>query len=260
MRDYRPKVIILSGDGINCERETQMAFKHSGANASIVHINDLLKLPSLLKSFDIMAIPGGFSFGDELGSGKLLALKIKHGLMKEFNDFIKRKRPIIGICNGFQVLVKIGLLNSNIENKSYTLSHNSDGNFIDCWVTLELEQKSMCKWLDKNDLNEFLLPIRHGEGRLMTKEIWETEILSDLNKNGNIVLRYREDINGSLDRIAGLCSDDGLIFGLMPHPEAAFFKLTENLNQIPVNDSLEFGVGVNFFKPIIEYVKEEKRV
>jgi phosphoribosylformylglycinamidine synthase len=248
------RVIVLFGDGINCERETAMAFSHLGAIAEVVHINDLLEKPETLKSYDAMAIPGGFSYGDELGSGKLLALKIKHGLMNEFNDFVAAKKPIIGICNGFQVLVKLGLLNTSLKNKPVTLTQNNSGQFIDRWIDLEVEENTNCKWMNRNILEKLSLPIRHGEGNLTTREEWKSEALTNLESNGNIVLRYTENINGAIGNIAGICSDDGLIFGLMPHPEAAFFKITHPNNR--VETATDLGVGAEFFKSILTYLNE----
>jgi len=247
------KVIVLFGDGINCERETSLAFRELGADVQIVHINDLLKKPVLLKEFDIMAIPGGFSFGDELGSGRLLALKIKHGLLDEFKNFVESKKPIIGICNGFQVLVQLGLFSKSDEN--LTLTYNESGNFINKWVDLEVEENTRCKWIDNSFKGEtFRLPIRHGEGNFNTNNDQKKECLENLKLSGNIVLRYKENINGSMGNIAGICDDSGLVFGLMPHPEAAFFKATSE--KISKN-ILDKGVGVNFFGPIIKLVGEE---
>lgn len=246
------KIIILFGDGINCERETALAFNHLGAKADIVHINDLLEKPELLKKYNAMAIPGGFSYGDELGSGKLLALKIKHGLMNEFNEFVAAKKPIVGICNGFQVLVKLGLLNTSLEEKAVTLTQNVSGQFIDRWIDLKVEENTKCRWINKNTLETLSLPIRHGEGNLTTREEWKSEVLNNLETNGNIVLRYSEDVNGAIGNIAGICSDDGLIFGLMPHPEAAFFKITHPNNQ--VETATDMGVGAEFFKSILTYL------
>jgi len=255
----KPHALVLFGDGINCERETALALQHSGAKTTILHINDLLKMPQKLREYDLMAIPGGFSFGDELGSGKLLALKIKHGLMDEFREFVEQKKPIIGICNGFQVLVKLGLLTSGIAEKPITLTHNTSGSFINKWVNLEINPDSKCKWLSKNYDSDISLPIRHGEGRLSSNYDFSDDILNELSKKGNVVLRYKEDINGSIGNIAGICSDDGLIFGLMPHPEAAYFKIT-NTNSVSTNNSLDQGIGAIFFQGIIQYISEGQHV
>ena len=130
------KFLILTGDGINCERETAKAFINAGAEAEIIHVNDLLENPSALKNYSGMAIPGGFSFGDELGSGQVLALKIKHGLKEASDEFVADKKPIIGICNGFQVLVKLGLLPFPLEDRVMALAANESGHFINRWSTL----------------------------------------------------------------------------------------------------------------------------
>jgi phosphoribosylformylglycinamidine synthase I len=252
----QPRALILFGDGINCERETALAFSQAGAQADIIHINELLNNPSSMSDYDLMALPGGFSFGDELGSGQLMALKIRHGLMAEFKKFIEDKKPIIGICNGFQVLVKLGLLPFRSEDRKLTLTQNNHGQFINKWVDLEVDDNTNCKWISKQNLSKLRLPIRHGEGNLNTRDDLKDEVLSALVHGGHVVLRYIDDVNGSLDNIAGICDSSGLIFGLMPHPEAAIFKLTED--QLS-SDPFDYGVGLNFFKPIINYISQQSK-
>ena len=249
------KVLVLFGDGINCERETANAFRHFGTSTEIIHINNLLETPKSIHNFDIMAIPGGFSFGDELGSGKLMALKIKHGLMDEFNKFVSEKKPIIGICNGFQVLVKLGLLPFDSPSRELTLTQNDSGNFIDRWIDLRVEQNTVCKWLNRSTLKTISLPIRHGEGNLNTRSDNREQVLKKLERGGNIVLRYSENVNGSLGNIAGVCDDSGLIFGLMPHPEAAFYSATAR-NLQP--DPLSLAPGSHFFETIIKHISKDK--
>lgn len=247
------RFIVLSGDGINCERETKKAFELVGAEANIVHINDLLESPEVLSKYDGMAIPGGFSFGDELGSGQILALKIRHGLMNHFNQFIQDKKPIIGICNGFQVLVKLGAISTRKSERTLSLTQNRQGTFIDCWVTLTNEN-SHCIWT--RDLpHEFELPIRHGEGRVVLKD--DEAVVKEIKDQGIVALKYKDDINGSYERIAGLCDPSGLIFGLMPHPEAYMF---EGLKPGHKTDVFANGVGQLIFKNAVNYLKERRHV
>lgn len=159
------KAIVLCGDGLNCENETARALKIAGANADIVHINELIKTPARLKDYHILAIPGGFSFGDEISSGQILALKIRHGLDKAFNQFVEDKKLIIGICNGFQTLAKLGLLPWPFAPRNMTLYQNDHKTFMDKWVTMDVVP-SKCIWT--KDLGTTIdLPVRHGEGKVV---------------------------------------------------------------------------------------------
>lgn len=242
------KFLVIAGDGVNCERETKLAFEQAGATAEIVHINDLLKKPERLDNYDGMAIPGGFSFGDELGSGQVLALKIRHGLMNKFKEFVAAKKPIIGICNGFQVLVKLGAISTRTEERTLTLTQNMQGEFIDRWVSLE-KQESNCIWT-KSLPDSLELPIRHGEGRIVVKDEAKTE--KELISQGQIALTYSSDVNGSFKKIAGLCDSTGLIFGLMPHPEAYLY---EGLKPGDKKDVFAKGVGQVIFENAVNYIK-----
>ncbi len=248
----QPAFLVLSGDGINCERETAAALRDAGANAEILHINDLAAKPDTLARFDGMAIPGGFSFGDELGSGQILALKIRHALGDAFFDFVAAQKPIIGICNGFQVLVKLGLLPYPATQKRVmALAPNLQGGFIDRWVTLQPAQNSICKWTE--GMEAFDLPIRHGEGRVV---FGDDAVYDELKENGQIALTYREDVNGSHQHIAGLCDPSGLIFGLMPHPEAFVYQAT---NFAPQRDFMAAGAGAQIFRNIVTYLTETQK-
>jgi len=249
----RPKFLILSGDGINCERETAWAFREAGGGPSIIHINELLEKPALLKEFHGMAIPGGFSFGDELGSGQVLALKIKHGLKEEFQAFVKDKKPIIGICNGFQVLVKLGLLPYPEDERVMALAQNKKGEFTNRWTKLNLVDGSVCKWTEGIDMSSIELPVRHGEGRVVFAKGKEEEIFSDLSKNGQIPFCYDEDFNGSYKNIAGVCDPTGLILGMMPHPEAYLFEATYKNKK---EDPFAKGMGQLLFDNILRYLEE----
>ena len=245
----KPLFLVLSGDGINCERETHDAFIEAGASAKIVHVNDLLKEPQMLKDFSGMALPGGFSFGDELGSGRIMALKLRFCLEEEFEKFIQDKKPIIGICNGFQILVQMRLLPFLDNKQTMALAPNIKGKFINRWATLKTE-KSVCKWTSL--LPESMeLPIRHGEGRVVFSN--ETNY-DQLVKKGQIVFRYEDSVNGSFDNIAGICDPEGLILGMMPHPEAFLFQATARTIQ---KDPLKEGPGLLLFKSIVDYLQEK---
>jgi phosphoribosylformylglycinamidine synthase I len=245
------KVLILTGDGINCEVETAWAFKEKGVPAEIIHIADLIKNPARLESSHILVLPGGFSFGDEIGSGQILALKLKYALEEELKKFVGNRKLIIGICNGFQALVRLGLLPQPFSQKTMTLTHNRQGHFINRWVDLDVPT-SQCIWTQELQSKKISLPIRHGEGRIVFKgNIEEQNFLYEgLMHLGQIALSYIEDVNGSFGKIAGVCDPSGRVFGLMPHPEAAV-----SLWQSPSGKDKADGAGVGamIFESGIKY-------
>lgn len=252
----KPKVLVLCGDGINCERETAQAFSLVGADSVILHINELLKNPKLLQDVQILAIPGGFSFSDDLGSGQILAIKIKSILLDSLRDFIDRKKPIIGICNGFQVLLKLALLPKPFGERSITLSENSSGTFINSWVKLEVDKGSSCIWSkDLDGIEDFFLPIRHKEGKVVLLPESEDVLHAGLSASGQIPFRYHHDVNGSYQRIAGICDPSGLILGMMPHPEAAISNLQHAFSS-SLENRLAEGHGLRIFRNGIRYVTE----
>lgn len=245
-----PRFLILAGDGINCERETAAAFTAAGGKADIVHINELIETPKNLDRYDGLALPGGFSFGDELGSGQLLALKIRYQLADAFKDFVAAGKPVIGICNGFQVLVKLGLLPFPDQTRKATLTANTDGHFIDRWVKLQTAAECLSPWI-KNLPPVIELPVRHGEGRLVLKPGAEEALYRQLSDNGQIPFYYQDDINGSYKNIAGLCDPSGLVLGMMPHPEAFLYNATyRNIHADPQG----WGQGYFLFRNILRYL------
>lgn len=247
----KPVFLVLAGDGINCERETAQAFVQAGGDARVIHINDLVDHPAQMETVDGLAIPGGFSFGDELGSGQIMALKIRHGLGDYFRNFIAARKPVIGICNGFQVLVKLGLLpDMEAAERQMALAQNDHGSFINRWVTLDRDVASVCRWTA--GMTRFELPIRHGEGRIVFKD---DDVYKELVRHGQIALRYTEDVNGSYDRIAGVCDKSGLVLGLMPHPEAHAYRATYLL---PETDYMRAGDGIALFRNIIQYLQQQE--
>ena len=244
----KPSFLILCGDGINCERETAKAFELAGGTAQIVHINDVLDNKNMLGDFQGLAIPGGFSFGDELGSGQIMALKIRHKLGDAFFEFVAAGKPVIGICNGFQVLVKLGLLPfpTTLE-RALALAPNAQGGFINRWVKLDVNTKSVCKWTE--GVAQMELPIRHGEGRIVFKD---EKLYAELLASGQIPLVYTEDVNGSHGKIAGLCDASGLVLGLMPHPEAHVYRATY---KSPETEFMNDGDGLMLFKNIVRVIE-----
>lgn len=226
-----PKAIIITGYGINCDEETNFAFIKAGSLSRILHINDLMAHKELLKETQILVIPGGFSYGDDMGSGKGMANKIKNNLFSEILEFINQGKLILGICNGFQVLVSLGLLpglNGNYGQSKTALIHNNSARFECRWVKVKVVSK---KCIFTKGIDEMDIPIAHGEGNFYASN----QVLKELNKNDQIVLRYITDSgqpargkfpanpNGSLEDIAGICDSTGRVMGLMPHPERSIF-------------------------------------
>ena len=227
MSSRRPKVCVITGFGINADEELALAFELAGGEALRVHVTDLIAKPGLLARFRILAFPGGFSFGDHLGSGKVFATLFRRNLGPGFASFVAGGGLVIGICNGFQVLVKMGVLPNLLgeAGQEVSLIHNDSGRYEDRWVRVRFEEGSRCVWTQ--GLREMDLPVRHGEGRFITPS---PEVLSELSARGLVALRYMsssggepgypEDPNGSDGHVAGICDPTGRVFGLMPHPEA----------------------------------------
>ncbi|MBI2712005.1 MAG: phosphoribosylformylglycinamidine synthase subunit PurQ [Bdellovibrio sp.] len=216
MSNLKPKVLVVAGDGINCEVETAQAFQMAQFDTQIRHLNDLiteqLSLDELCLQYSALALPGGFSFGDDLNSGKVLALKIQHRLGWDLPAYAARGGLVIGICNGFQTLIRMGIF-----GKDVSITHNAQGKFVNSWAKVT-PVGNKCIWL--KGLGTLDLPIRHGEGRVVIASVRRSETLDKMERSGMISLRYEGDPNGSEEKIAGLSDPSGRIFGLMPHPEA----------------------------------------
>lgn len=213
-----PQVMILWGDGINCEHESLRAIERSGGQGKLVHIHDFLNDPDQLLNYQMLVFPGGFSFGDELGSGKVLALKLKKYTETSISTFLTKGGLILGICNGFQVLTQLGLLPFADFKQSVTLTHNEPHGFQDRHVQMTVESNP--SYFLKDMTGKTLeVPIRHGEGRLVCNS---TETEGKIKGLKLAALQYTKNVNGSLLNIAGLTDPSGQILGLMPHPEVFF--------------------------------------
>ncbi|OIO20819.1 phosphoribosylformylglycinamidine synthase I [Candidatus Micrarchaeota archaeon CG1_02_47_40] len=261
--EKKPKIAVLAGFGINCEIETKYAFELAGAQARIVHLADLLSKKDSLSNYHCMAIPGGFSFGDDISSGRAYGNKLKYSLWDEMQGFIRQGKLIIGICNGFQILVKVGLL-PNTGGKyaqEATLYANASGKFGDRWVCLKEEEKSKC--IFTKGISKIYLPVRHGEGRFMARD---GEVMRRLEENGQIALRYCSQSgeiateypanpNGSQEGIAGVCDRTGKVFGLMPHPECHIFP--ENHPRFARGESAESQMGIHIFRNAVKHIQKE---
>lgn len=223
----KPKILVFSGYGLNCEAETKFAFEAAGGMAEIVHINDLILSPSRLFNYQILAFPGGFAYGDDTGSGRAYALKLSNHLEEKLKTFIKGDRLVIGICNGFQILANLGffpLPGQNYGEINCALIHNTNARYSVRWVDVRVTNDS--PWL--RGLKDLSLPIAHGEGKFFASRA----NLQKLNKSGLIALKYFKgemcnffsypaNPNGSLGNIAGLSDKSKKVLGLMPHPERA---------------------------------------
>ena len=211
-----PSTLILRTAGTNCDAELAHAFEQAGATTQTIHLSRLIEDPSLIAQFDLIGFPGGFSYGDDIAAGRIFANRLRHRLLEPLQDAARRGVPMIGICNGFQVLVKLGLLPFPEEAKQVcTLADNTSGRFTCKWGPVVEVPESVCVWT--KGLGEFELPIAHGEGRFSAP----AEVHERLKSGGQIALRYAAGANpnGSDDDIAGVCDPSGVIFGLMPHPE-----------------------------------------
>ena len=253
----KPKVCILRTAGTNCDKETAFAFSLAGASADLVHINNLVSAKASLSDYHILALPGGFSYGDDIASGKIFANELKYKLAGDLKKFIQDGKLIIGICNGFQILVKSGLLPGNDSlTQEVSLIINDSGKFEDRWSYLRVaENKSV--WA--NNLPEVIcLPVAHGEGKFILQD---NKILERLKNNGQIVFQYcnakgkwsgyPDNPNGALENIAGICDETGRILGLMPHPERNI-----NLGQHPFWKDNQAGIGLKIFKNGVDYIKK----
>lgn len=249
----KPKIIIISGYGLNCEEETKFAFEKAGGVAEIVHINDLIAKPKMLSDFQILAFPGGFSYGDDTGSGKAYANKLKNHLSNELAEFLSRDTLVIGICNGFQILTSLEILPG-------ALTYNKNGKYIDRWVDLKIEGKS--PWL--SGIKNISLPIAHGEGRY----IIDTKKYKEMKKAKEIAFTYdkgeickyqnlEKNPNGAMYDIAGVLGYNGRVLGMMPHPERAMFFHHSPLwqNKKIKGEKREEGDGILLFKNAINYFR-----
>lgn len=223
----KPKVLVITGYGINCEEETAKCFNWSGANAEIIHINDVINGNKKIKDYQIMAFPGGFAYGDDTGSGNALANKIKNNLNDDILKFAQEDKLIIGICNGMQMLANLGLIPATdlkYGERQAALMHNLTARLECRWIYVKNNSKK-CVWT--RDIEMLHLPIAHGEGNFYT----EKSTLEKMQKADQIVFKYvKEDgspaaneypfnPNGAMEDIAGVCDPSGRIFALMPHPE-----------------------------------------
>ena len=263
----KPAILIITGYGLNCEAESRYAWELAGAAPEYVHFNDLLAKPARLHDFSALMFIGGFSYGDHMTSGHAFALRTRHRLSGELQKFIDAGKLIMGICNGFQIMVKLGLL-PGIDGEFFlqklALMQNDCGAFQNFWVNLRFESTSPCVFT--RGLERMPLPIRHGEGKIFTLDAdmlrrMESEgcvACRYVDAEGNAAQEYPDNPNGSLNAIAGLCDPSGRVFGMMPHPEAYLYPeshpqwdLQRMRGELP-----EKGLGLKLFQNAVRYLQQ----
>ena len=265
------KAIVLYGYGLNCDHETKFALDQSGAETHRIHVNEVISRQVSLQSYHLLALPGGFSWGDDHGAGVILGLRLKMALQADLEEFIQAGKVIFGICNGFQVLVNMGLLpglDGAYFQRRVALIHNDCGNFRDAWVNLRV-RPTRCPFV--KDIEEIELPVRHGEGKFFAQE----DLLTELFQRRQVVMQYAtpagelaqgrfpDNPNGSLRDIAGICDASGRILGLMPHPEAyisawqhpTWTRQKEAWRRRGLPYPAPPGAGLKIFTNAVEYLK-----
>ncbi len=258
----RPKALILRTAGTNCDMESAYAAELAGFSADCVHVNRIASGEVVLDDYSFLFIPGGFSYGDDVAAGKIMALELNRRFGDALRKFEDRGRLVLGVCNGFQVLIKTGLLPFRADSPSdmrATLTMNDSGKFEDRWVHMKTERDSVCVFT-RSMRPVIELPVAHGEGKFIVRNIRD---MDELESNGQIVLRYvsrtggvpsyPEDPNGSMGQVAGVCNTEGTIFGLMPHPER-FLHRTNHPRWTRL-ERPEEGDGMAFFRNAFEYSK-----
>ncbi|MEX2212501.1 MAG: phosphoribosylformylglycinamidine synthase subunit PurQ, partial [Phycisphaeraceae bacterium] len=266
-----PQALIIRSAGTNCDRELMHAFELAGAGTCGVHINELIEKPHLIEKADLIGFPGGFSYGDDIAAGRILANRLRHRLMEPLKEAIKCNVPMIGICNGFQVITKMGLLpDAEAGRQQATLADNASGRFTDKWISLTVPEHTVCIWT--RGLTSLDLPIAHGEGRFVPES---DDLLRFWQESGQIALRYATasstqdsgrmtqdsptfpgNPNGSVDDIAGVCDATGLVLGLMPHPERFTHPTHHPLwSRRSPGELDEPPAGLRLFQNAVEFVR-----
>ena len=251
------KTLILRAPGTNCDVETTFAFQQAGAAVDLVHVNQLIHREKQLSSYQILVVPGGFTYGDDIAAGKVLANELRLKLGEDIARFIENGGLILGICNGFQVLVKAGILPepSGGASSLLTVVGNDSGKFECRWVHLSVNRESPCIFTE--GIDRLYLPIAHGEGKVVA----DPEVLPQLNvvvryadEQGDIKAGYPYNPNGSIGNIAGICDTTGRIFALMPHPER-HIRPTQH-PQWTRQKARDYGDGFQIFLNAVRWAQE----
>ncbi|KAB2836638.1 MAG: phosphoribosylformylglycinamidine synthase I [Candidatus Brocadia sp.] len=255
-----PKVLILRTAGTNCDNETRYAFEKAGATVDVVHINTLLANKKLLRDYQILTLPGGFTYGDDISAGKILANQIRYQMGEDIKSFLDEKKLILGICNGFQTLTKAGFLPSfHKHDQEATLTFNDSNRFEARWVYLKVcANKSF--FIKNSDIPAIYLPVAHGEGKFIARD---EAVLKSITMEHQVVFQYVNDRGedasypwnpaGSIHNIAGICDQTGQVLGMMPHPER-HVEPTQHPRWTR-SGLKEFGDGFLIFRNAVQYVK-----
>lgn len=272
------RALVLTGYGLNCDYETDLSLKIAGARSERIHFNDLIsgkdhQSRNILKNYHIVVFGGGFSWADDHGAGVIMAARLRYSIGEEIEDFIRRGNLVLGICNGFQALVNLGLLpgfEGNYKSREIALVYNDSGNFVDTWVKLQAVEGSPC--IFTRGISNIDLPVRHGEGKFyapkhtIDKLIQKKQVVFRyVDNNGNQAKnRWPFNPNGSLDDIAAICDSTGRVLGIMPHPEAynhfsnhpAWILEKERMSRLNKGIETEEGKGILLFKNAVAYIRE----
>ena len=271
MKREEVKACVLRVGGTNCDAETKRAFEELGVNAEIVHVNEMAKRRNMLE-YDVLVFPGGFSYGDYVRGGAIWAKWILAKLGKELKTFVDENRPILGICNGFQVLVEAGLLPGFEGISLYpdaALATNIPPGYNCRWINVKNEDKGKCVFASKISPGKVLhIPVAHAEGRFIFAKERENSLLRKLYENDQLVFRYCNkngeyaegqfpaNPNGAFHDVAAICNPEGTVFGLMPHPERAFYWWQQpdwtKRRQMP-----EYGDGKLIFESLVNYLEKK---
>ncbi len=272
------KALVLTGYGLNCDYETDFSLKIAGADSERLHINEAIRAPKggarfRLDDYHILVLGGGFSWADDHGAGVIMATRLRYNIGEQIEEFIGKGKLVIGICNGFQALVNLGLLpgiDGDYRARRVAITYNDSGNFINAWIKLKVKEDTACVFT--RGISTLELPVRHGEGKFFA----EKEVIDELFENHQVALQYVDtqgnlaqerwplNPNGSLCDIAGICDSTGRIFGLMPHPEA-YNHYTNHPDWVAKREQLaragktierEEGEGIAIFRNAVQYVRE----
>jgi phosphoribosylformylglycinamidine synthase I len=250
------KTLILRAPGTNCDVESAFAFEKAGAQVELVHVAELIRRQRPLSDYQIMVIPGGFTYGDDISAGRILANELRLKLRDEVERFVDDGRLILGICNGFQVLVKAGMLpkSTGEDSQSLTIAGNDSGKFECRWVYLRANETSPCIFTRGIDI--MYLPVAHAEGKVVISGEMPEEVgvaLHYADETGNIQADYPYNPNGSMNNIAGISDATGRVFALMPHPER-FVRWTQHPRWVR-EPRRDYGDGFRIFLNAVEYAK-----
>ena len=261
---HGPKALVITAAGINCDLELAQSFAAAGAEPECVLLGELVRDPARIDRFDLIGLPGGFSYGDDIAAGRIMGALMRRSLYPALAAAIDRGVPMICPCNGFQIAVQAGLLPgpalgapwpAEAAAPTVALAQNAEGRFRDAWTRVEIPAETRCVWTQGIELDDStgLLPSAHGEGRLVADDA----LLDALEANGQVAVRYlaADHFNGSMRRIAGICDPSGLVFGLMPHPER-YIRWTQHPRWTRLTPHQRHGepLGLRMFRNAVERV------